>query len=126
MTTTIDRLVVAATVLSLGHPVDHVLRGNHTGWPVVQEVTPFTISLLLYPVIAVEVLLGRGKRGTARLLDRGRRLGSALLRSTHLGPTALEPPGDIVGEYATPPLVGHHAGCGPPPGTAAVPCVGGC
>ena len=35
-------------VCGLLHHVDHVVRGKHSGWPFVEEVTPFTFSLLVY------------------------------------------------------------------------------
>jgi hypothetical protein len=44
-------LIYLATVLSLGHHLDHVLRGNHSGWPLSGDVTPFTYSLAVYPLI---------------------------------------------------------------------------
>ena len=49
-------LAALATLLALGHHLDHVLRGN-TGWPLDSEVNPFTFSLLVYPAIAVGVVL---------------------------------------------------------------------
>ena len=43
-------LVAAASVTIFGifHHVDHVVRGNHSGWPFEEAVTPFTFSLLIY------------------------------------------------------------------------------
>ncbi len=43
-------LILAA--LGLLHHADHVLRYDHNGWPFRPEVTPFTFSLLVYPIIA--------------------------------------------------------------------------
>ena len=37
--------------LSLLHHTDHALRVDHSGWPFRSQVTPFTYSLLAYPVI---------------------------------------------------------------------------
>jgi hypothetical protein len=31
--------------------VDHVVRGNHSGWPFMEAVTPFTFSLLIYALL---------------------------------------------------------------------------
>lgn len=42
---------VSATVFGILHHVDHVVRGNHSGWPFQEEVTPFTFSLLIYALI---------------------------------------------------------------------------
>ena len=46
-------LVAAASVTIFGffHHVDHVVRGNHSGWPFEEEVTPFTFSLLIYALL---------------------------------------------------------------------------
>src|SRR5215213_8892244 len=41
----------AVTLFGLLHHVDHVVRGNHSGWPFVEEVTPFTFSLLVYALL---------------------------------------------------------------------------
>lgn len=49
------------TVLGLLHHADHVLRVNHSGWPFLAEVNPFTYSLAVYPLIAI-LLLARGWR----------------------------------------------------------------
>ncbi len=55
--------MVGATLLSLGHHGDHVARGNHTGWPLTDEISAFTYSLGIYPVILVGLWLSR--RGDA-------------------------------------------------------------
>jgi hypothetical protein len=46
-------LVAAAsvTVFAILHHVDHVIRGNHSGWPFQEAVTPFTFSLLIYVLL---------------------------------------------------------------------------
>lgn len=46
------RLILVATLLSVIHHVDHILRVDHSGWPFVQRVSPFTYSLLAYPILA--------------------------------------------------------------------------
>src|SRR5687767_650871 len=48
-----ERLAVITTILGVTHHVDHVLRYDHSGWPFKPEITPFTYSLLIYPVIAL-------------------------------------------------------------------------
>lgn len=40
------------SVIGLLHHADHVLRYDHSGWPFRPEITPFTFSLLVYPVVA--------------------------------------------------------------------------
>ena len=44
-------IAASATVFSILHHVEHVARGNHSGWPFQAEVTPFTFSLLIYVLI---------------------------------------------------------------------------
>jgi uncharacterized membrane protein YhaH (DUF805 family) len=47
-------LLVAAgctTAFGVMHHVDHVIRGNHSGWPFDGAVTPFTFSLLIYALL---------------------------------------------------------------------------
>ncbi len=46
-------LVTAAgvTIFAILHHVDHVIRGNHSGWPFQEAVTPFTFSLLIYALL---------------------------------------------------------------------------
>lgn len=92
-------LVGSAVLLGLGHHVDHVLRGNHVGWPLTPEITPFTVSLLAYPMVAVGLGLGwedrlaRGYWGLVLLAS------TAFVGLTHFGPTAVERPADIAGVY---------------------------
>lgn len=42
--------VLIPTVLGIAHHVDHIIRGNHVGWPITAEVNPFTYSLAVYPL----------------------------------------------------------------------------
>jgi hypothetical protein len=46
-------LIVAIGVTFFGvlHHLDHVVRGNHSGWPFQEAVTPFTFSLLIYALL---------------------------------------------------------------------------
>ena len=53
-----ERLARIATGFVVLHHTDHVLRFDHSGWPFRPEVTPFTYSLLIYPLIAF-MLAGR-------------------------------------------------------------------
>jgi hypothetical protein len=100
--------VYGATVLSLGHHLDHVIRGNHIGWPMTDQVTPFTYSLGVYPLILLGLCLSGTRRPRRRywLLLSG--AGAGFLAATHLGPSAVEPPGDIINHYSNP-LVGGLA-----------------
>ena len=56
------RLLLAAIVFGIAHHIDHVLRVDHSGWPFLPRVTPFTFSLAAYPIIFFALL------GPARLL----------------------------------------------------------
>jgi hypothetical protein len=44
-------LLLGSLMLALLHHTDHVLRVDHSGWPFREVVTPFTFSLLAYPMI---------------------------------------------------------------------------
>lgn len=44
-------LLAAATVIGLLHHTDHVLRVDHSGWPFLPKLTPFTPSLLAYVLL---------------------------------------------------------------------------
>ena len=47
-------LLIAATgttIFAIMHHTDHVVRGNHSGWPFEEAVTPFTFSLLIYALL---------------------------------------------------------------------------
>ena len=98
-----DRRLLAlaggATLLSIGHHLDHLARGNHLGWPLTPQVTPFTFSFIVYPLIALGVLLrvwGKGGSGYWAILAGA---GLVLVGATHLGPFAAEPPRDIIEPY---------------------------
>jgi len=43
-------LILIAIGLGALHHIDHILRYDHSGWPFRSEVTPFTFSLLVYPL----------------------------------------------------------------------------
>lgn len=92
-------LIAAAVALSLGHHVDHAIRGNHVGWPLSDEVNAFTYSLGIYPAIATGLLLylaGRVDAGFWAFLSGG---GALFLSYIHFGPQAIEPPTDILDPY---------------------------
>ena len=56
------RLTWLALALSLGHHLDHLIRGNAVGWPVADQVNAFTASLVVYPIIATGLVLYRAGR----------------------------------------------------------------
>ena len=52
-----ERLLLLTGAVGVLHHADHVLRYDHSGWPFRPEVSPFTYSLLAYPVIALILAL---------------------------------------------------------------------
>jgi hypothetical protein len=105
---TLYRLTYLAAALSLGHHLDHVIRHNAVGWPLTGQVNAFTISLVVYPVIAAGLLLYRAGRvgpGFWALVSGG---GAGFVGAVHFGPAAVEPPELILGRY-DPPVLGWLA-----------------
>jgi hypothetical protein len=93
------RLTWLALVMSLGHHLDHLIRGNAVGWPVTDQVNAFTASLVVYPIIATGLLLYRAGRvgpGFWALVSGG---GAAFVSAVHFGPAAVEPPELILDGY---------------------------
>ena len=43
-------------ILSLLHHIDHILRIDHSGFPFLSRVSPFTYSLFVYPIFLVIAL----------------------------------------------------------------------
>ncbi len=87
LTPTAARLVLAITVLSVAHHVDHLLR-DVTGWPVEDELNPFTISLFVYPVIVVALVLSRRGLFGPRLWAELAGGGALFILVVHVGPVA--------------------------------------
>jgi hypothetical protein len=87
-------MLLAVVGLAFLHHVDHVLRADNSGWPFTADVTPFTISLLVYPIFAIDFLLLRGRPwvriGLVAVLF-------AVLQVTH---AVFEPPSHQYGTWA--------------------------
>jgi hypothetical protein len=84
-------LIFLAMFMSLGHHVDHMIRGNHVGWPLTAELNAFTYSLGIYPLIFFGLYLyasGRVGKGFWALLSG---TGALFVAWIHFGPTAVEP-----------------------------------
>lgn len=94
-------LAILATIFGAGHHVDHIIRGNHIGWPLISEVTSFTYSLGFYPFIAVGFYLYIKGRTAPLYWAFLTGVGFFLVGLTHFGPVAVEPPADIVGPYSS-------------------------
>jgi hypothetical protein len=102
------RFTWLAAALSLGHHLDHLIRGNAVGWPLTDQVNAFTISLAVYPVIATGLLAYRAGRvgpGFWALVSGG---GAVFVGAVHFGPLAVEPPALILNPY-DPPVLGWLA-----------------
>jgi hypothetical protein len=82
-----EKLLTGAVLLGFLHHVDHILRADHSGWPFVSLVTPFTYSLLVYPLFIAVFVLRR--RPWARVV-----ITAFLLASVTLTHTFLETPLD--------------------------------
>ena len=85
---------LVALALALIHHADHVLRHDHSGWPFIADVTPFTFSLLVYPMIA-SILWARHR---PRYQAWASALGLGLVLAAH---TLIETPTSQFGTWAS-------------------------
>jgi len=99
--TVLLKLVALSGFLGLGHHLDHVVRGNHVGWPIIPEVTAFTYSLFIYPLILVGLYLEYRDRDTSVYWPLVLFPIFALVLFTHFGPWALEPPSHVIDPYSS-------------------------
>jgi len=99
-------LVAAASVTIFGifHHVDHVVRGNHSGWPFEEAVTPFTFSLLIYALLLPGLYLTAKGRLMAGYWLFTAVVGLALVVWVHFVPTGdyEAPIEDIYAVYGSP------------------------
>jgi hypothetical protein len=87
-------------ILGLLHHVDHIVRGNHVGWPITAEVNPFTYSLLVYPMLLVGLYMTWfTDRKTTNYWIGFFGFSSILVTYTHV---FIEPPADILGPRSNP------------------------
>jgi hypothetical protein len=100
--------VVIPTVLGAAHHVDHIIRGNHVGWPITAHVNPFTYSLAIYPMLAISLYLTVSRRVDARYWAGFFAFSAAMLAYFHISPWAVEPPQDVMVPYENP-LFGYLA-----------------
>jgi len=87
-------MLLAVVALAFAHHVDHVLRADNSGWPFTPEVTAFTISLLVYPIFALDFLLLR-RRPWVRV-----GLVAGLFVALQVAHIVYEPPADQYGTWA--------------------------
>ena len=87
-------MLLGVVALAFLHHLDHVLRADNSGWPFTPDLTPFTISLLVYPIFALDFLLLRHRPwirvGLVAVLF-------VALQVTH---AIVEPPADQYGTWA--------------------------
>ena len=118
-------LAAVATVLGALHHTDHTIRGNHVGWPVTDQVTPFTPSLLVYVLLIGGIYFTRRGLAGARYWFFASAVMLALVLSVHFNPAPEgESVRDIYGPYADP---AAYCGAAPPfdppqPGAPRVLC----
>ena len=98
------------TIFGILHHVDHVVRGNHSGWPFEEVVTPFTFNLLIYALLLPGLYLTAKGRLMAGYWLFTAVLGLTLLVWVHFVPTRVyeAPIRDIYGVYDSP-VVGFLA-----------------
>lgn len=87
-------LLSLAAVLGVLHLLDHVLRADHSGWPFIPELTPFTFFAVVFLPVVLFAHLDRShprlRAGVVGFLLAG-------VLSAHL---FLETPGDQYGVWA--------------------------
>src|SRR4029450_12210354 len=87
-------MLLGVVALAFLHHLDHLLRADNSGWPFPPDLTPFTISLLVYPIFALDFVLLRDRPwvrvGLVAVLF-------VALQVTH---AILEPPADQYGTWA--------------------------
>jgi hypothetical protein len=87
-------MLLAVVGLTFAHHLDHVLRADNSGWPFTPDLTPFTISLLVYPILVLDFLLLRRRPWVRVALVAGL---FAALQVAHI---VFEPPADQYGTWA--------------------------
>jgi hypothetical protein len=103
-------LAGCTTVFGFMHHFDHVVRGNHSGWPFEQAVTPFTFSLLIYALLLPGLYLTAKGRPMPRYWLFTAIAGLALVVWVHFIPTGdYEAPIDDIYAVHDNPLTGLFA-----------------
>ncbi len=101
-------LVFFVLLFGAGHHIDHIIRGNHVGWPLIPEVNAFTVSLLAYPFVGLGLYLGWQNRAGVRYWMVLFFVLATMVITQHFGPNPNEPPADVIGPYESQ-LVGSVA-----------------
>ena len=87
-------MLLGVVALAVLHHLDHMLRGDNSGWPFTPDVTPFTISLLVYPIFVLDFLLLRDRPWVRVALV------AVLFVALQVTHALVEPPGDQYGTWA--------------------------
>jgi hypothetical protein len=87
-------MLLGVVALAVLHHLDHVLRADNSGWPFTPDLTPFTISLLVYPIFVLDFLLLR-RRPWVRV-----GLVTVLFVALQVTHAIVEPPADQYGTWA--------------------------
>ena len=87
-------MLLGVVALAVLHHLDHVLRADNSGWPFTPDLTPFTISLLVYPILVLDFLLLR-QRPWVRV-----GLVAVLFVALQVTHALVEPPADQYGTWA--------------------------
>jgi hypothetical protein len=90
-------MLLGVVALAFLHHLDHVLRADNSGWPFTPDVTPFRISLLVYPIFVLDFLLLRD-RPWVRVGLVG--LVAVLFVALQVTHAIVEPPADQYGTWA--------------------------
>jgi hypothetical protein len=101
-------LLAVTTTLGAAHHIDHIIRGNHVGWPITHHVNAFTYSLLIYPIVGIGLYLTLTNRVGDRYWAGVFTLSAFMLAYFHVSPWAVEPPQDVILPYANP-ILGYLA-----------------
>jgi len=88
-----ESLIIAIVPLGILHHADHVVRADHAGWPFRPEVTIFTFTLVIYPLLALAYAMGSRPWVRAGIV-------STIAFFTLFAHTLIEPPGQIYGTWA--------------------------
>lgn len=95
--------MISMLIFGLSHHIDHIVRGNHVGWPVVPAVNAFSYSLMAYPLFAIGLsALSRGKVWAGYWLFYGIAALIGLLIPHFIPPFIVEPMHDIYLPYLDP------------------------
>ena len=89
-----EKALLVVLGLAFLHHVDHVLRADNSGWPFTPDVTPFTISLIVYPIFALDFLTLRRRPGVRAALV------GVLFVALLIVHTVVESPADQYGTWA--------------------------